>query len=106
MTMLFSRLFAVRRFVQSVRQMSDHGHGVPERFKHLELRTMNEGGYPLPTITYKEAYDRQNAKFNRWLVGSALWLISGATLVSYWGTFDWLAPPPRKVLDWGQEANE
>ncbi|KAI2810530.1 hypothetical protein RDWZM_002514 [Blomia tropicalis] len=95
------KLLVMRQISLAVRSMSG-GHHHPEppaEYKHFRMLKMSEA-YPLPNQTYQEAYNRQQAKNNKYLLFSATLLLTAITLVSTTGTFDYLAPPPREVVNY------
>lgn len=97
---LARKMLALRRIGQATRKFSDHHEVVPEKYKHLQRLTMNEGSYPLPKELHADAYARRQAKNNKFLALSVLFLGSAIIFVTTQETFAFLAPPPRKVLNW------
>ena len=93
------KLVSPRPFgVMTVRNLSgDYHQGVPEQYKSFVRIGMNDDGYPLPTLTYKESYDRKQAKYNKYLIASSIFFLSMLTLCFNSDTFSHLAPPPRQV---------
>lgn len=93
--------FARRMLVQTrvslmKRNLSSDHHGVPDGYKHLVQPNMNKG-YPLPNLTYNEAYAARQAKANAYLGGSILLFLSAVGYVYVSDTFGFLSPPPREV---------
>ncbi|KAH9497103.1 uncharacterized protein LOC124493498 [Dermatophagoides farinae] len=88
---LLSRLRIVRA---SRRNMSSHD--VPEQYRHW-VRPNMDNGYPVPSQLYSEAYAARQAKYNKMLGLSVLFLLSAMGFCSMNGTFEFLSPPPRKV---------
>lgn len=71
------------------------GHEIPDEYRHLIRPTYDV--YPLPNQLYSEAYAIRQSKFHKMLLASSALLVTAIINCIVCGTFDFLAPPPRKV---------
>jgi len=101
------KLCALRRFGILKRQFSDwpFSHGVPEKYKGLERLPMSTV-FPFPDRSYPEAFARQQYKYNKLLLLSTVFLGVAISVCYSFGTFDYLAPPPKEVKRWHPYTEE
>lgn len=68
------------------------GEGIPAKYQKFRPAVMDE--FPVPQGLWKEAYDKQQTKYNWQLIFATVAYF--ATVIYVYNTIDFVMPPPMK----------